>query len=259
MGSWSPLSRIDTIKDTSNAFRLSTLDHSAGRKPHGFMTLTADKNREWWIREFIKAIDVFMMSVFPEHEIVVLPLPGVESTNTRILAGYLLHMKPRGNFTVVYGELAQIEKNHAVLMMYTRESCDYIIDNVTISSSVNVSSIRGIYCNIFELDQHRFCARTREERDIWLRSISNITTKLHLGVEYPGQKEFRVFRMAVLERVLERQPLPIADHALEESSAAPVIPRQPMPPPLQCTDVSPTNSFLDECTSCSDPLDQVEF
>merc|ERR1712039_774730 len=48
-----------------------------------------------------------------------------------------------------------------------------------------VSTRKGAYCTVFGVDNHRFCARTREEKDLWLRAVSNIKVKLMFDARIP--------------------------------------------------------------------------
>jgi len=64
-----------------------------------------------------------------------------------------------------------------------------------------VSTRTGAHCNVFGIDHHRFCARTVEEKDLWLRAVSNIKVKLMFEAPDPSAEELEVFRGAVWERV----------------------------------------------------------
>lgn len=240
--SWTPFSIIEEVEDNRTAFRLFALDVSRGRNPHGFNTLATDCNRESWIAEFTGALDVFMTLLFPQHGIVVFPLSGVESTNARIMAGYLIRMSiDHDSFELLYGELSRTGVNQAVLTLYTRESCECIYDTIRIGKKANVGSINAAYSNLFELNEHQFCVRSRQERDIWVRCISNIITKITLGVGC-FEEDFRIFRMAVLERV-EQLSLPGVDRSLEFKSQMLVVPKEPNPRPLECIEMSPNPSI----------------
>lgn len=46
-----------------------------------------------------------------------------------------------------------------------------------VSESTTVSTRSGVYCNVFGIDHHRFCARNADEKDLWLRAVSNVKAR----------------------------------------------------------------------------------
>merc|ERR1712137_687519 len=159
------------------------------------------------------------------------------------MAGYLLRMADDySSFELVYGDVSQTSANEALLTLYTRETCECVHETLQITG---MGCVAGAYSNVFELGKCLFCARSRVERDVWVRGLCNISTKVNLGVER-CEENFRTFRMAILERVVEQLSLPEPDPELERANHMYVVPNQPNPPPLKCNDTSPSGSFESE-------------
>jgi len=66
---------------------------------------TAYDEREDWVKEMSSAIRQVTVSLFPPRRIEVQPLPGVQSTSRRIMAGYLLRCLASDNVSLFYCEL----------------------------------------------------------------------------------------------------------------------------------------------------------
>jgi hypothetical protein len=99
-----------------------------------------------------------------------------------------------------------------------------------------VSTRKGSYCTVFGIDQHRFCARTKDEKELWLRAVSNIKVKLMFDAPDPTSEDLAVFRAAVLERIVKLESLGAAAPEDGEGSPRnveswdPLLPQVPRPP-----------------------------
>lgn len=161
----------------------------------------AYRERERWVAEITHAISRVTASLFPPHAIAVLPVPWVPHTNTRIMAGYLLQCRARDAVSVLYCELHAYNSGMARLTTYKDEWCDDEVACVVLCDASVVSTRKGAYCTVFGVDDHRFCTRTHEEKELWLRAISNIKVKLMFQAPDPTEEEISLFRSAVRERI----------------------------------------------------------
>merc|ERR1712048_1267917 len=67
---------------------------------------TANDVRTRWVADFSRTLRIFTQSLFPAFRLAVLPIRGVQWTRTRLLAGYMLMVDPRGRgLHRVYAEL----------------------------------------------------------------------------------------------------------------------------------------------------------
>merc|ERR1712151_509782 len=95
----------------------------------------------------------------------------------------------------------------ARLTIYKDEWCQQEVNCVHLAESSTVSTRKGAYCTVFGVDNYRFCARTREEKELWLRAVSNIKVKLMFEAPDPTADALAVFRDAVRERLEALQPV----------------------------------------------------
>lgn len=161
----------------------------------------AQEERERWINEIGAALSQVITSLFPPHRIAVQPVPWVPVTNTRIMAGYLLQSSIADTAVLVYCELHAYSGGESHMAMYKDEWCEREIATIALAHHSVVSTRRGSYCTVFGVDEHRFCARTREEKECWLRAVSNIKVKLMYEAPDPTDDDLCVFRAAVKERI----------------------------------------------------------
>eukprot|EP00405_Crypthecodinium_cohnii_P056091 CAMPEP_0206614712 /NCGR_PEP_ID=MMETSP0325_2-20121206/57597_1 /ASSEMBLY_ACC=CAM_ASM_000347 /TAXON_ID=2866 /ORGANISM="Crypthecodinium cohnii, Strain Seligo" /LENGTH=485 /DNA_ID=CAMNT_0054135345 /DNA_START=365 /DNA_END=1822 /DNA_ORIENTATION=+ len=161
----------------------------------------ADKQRSAWIAVISQALATVTQSLIPEHELRVQPVQGRQRTSTRIMAGYLLYSDALEKVTLCYCELHAPLKGMAELVFYPDEHCEEEMKTLTFSANASASTRKGSYCTIFGLDSHRFCARSRTEKDLWLRAVSNILVKLMFDRRDPTPRDLALYRAAVFERV----------------------------------------------------------
>lgn len=140
-------------------------------------------------------------SLYPTSDLQVQPLPGNEATRTRILAGFLLHGSAMDTCQLVYAELHAYSGGESKMTLYRDAWCDRELSTVALSESTTVSTRSGVYCNVFGIDHHRFCARNADEKDLWLRAVSNVKVKLMFEAPDPTIEEIWIFRQSVQERV----------------------------------------------------------
>lgn len=161
----------------------------------------AYKERDRWVEKIGTLVSQVTVSLFPVSDIQVQPLPGNEATRTRILAGFLLHGSAMDTCQLVYAELHAYSAGESKLTLYRDAWCDRELSTIGLSESTTVSTRSGVYCNVFGIDHHRFCARNGDEKDLWLRAVSNVKVKLMFEAPDPTIEEIWVFRQSVQERV----------------------------------------------------------
>jgi len=209
---WSPFSLVEKCQ-------VKTLQHSAywavfkltvfraGGHDHClYFACTggkAYKERDRWVERISELVGAVTLSLLPAGDIRVQPLPGVDATRTRIMAGFLLQACSSDTCQVVYCELHAYSGGEARLVLYRDEWCDREVASLSLSESSTVSTRTGAHCNVFGIDHHRFCARNGDEKDLWLRAVSNIKVKLMFEAPDPTAEELAIFRGAVKERILE--------------------------------------------------------
>mmetsp|Transcript_8948 Transcript_8948/g.23291 ORF Transcript_8948/g.23291 Transcript_8948/m.23291 type:complete len:517 (+) Transcript_8948:24-1574(+) len=173
----------------------------------------AQDDRDRWVRDISCAISRVTISLIPAHTIAVRPVPGVPGTVSRLMAGYLMRLVGADNVSLYYCELQAYSAGTAKLVLYQDEWCEHEVGSVQIFNSSVVSTRKGEYCTVFGVDSSLLCARTWEEKELWLRAVSNVKVKLMFDAPEPTAEELDVYRCAVLERVVqvEQQPSPKED------------------------------------------------
>jgi len=246
---WSPFSLVEkcqvkTMQHSSlwAVFKLTVFRQEGDDRYYYFATTGKDafKERDKWVDEISNAIRQVTLSLFPPHAITVRPLPGVDSTSTRIMAGYLLRSQATDVVSLFYCELHAYSAGGARLSIYKDEWCEREVAILMLTDQTVVSTRKGSYCTVFGVDQHRFCARTRDEKELWLRAVSNIKVKLMFDAPDPTNEELAVFRAAVLERIVklesmngsapgEAEGLPSPRNPDAWDPLLPQVPRPPVP------------------------------
>lgn len=210
---WSPFSLVEkcqvkTMQHSSlwAVFKLTVFRQEGHDRYYYFATTGKDafKERDVWVADIANAIRQVTLSLFPPHAITVRPLPGMHSTESRIMAGYLLRSQAEADrVSLFYCELHAYSAGEARLSIYKDEWCEREVGCVSLTDQTVVSTRKGSYCTVFGIDQHRFCARTCDEKELWLRAVSNIKVKLMFDAPDPTTEDLAVFRAAVLERIVK--------------------------------------------------------
>jgi len=233
--SWSPFSLIEKcqVKTTQHAESWAVLKVTIFRAEspdlfYYFATTGKDafKERDLWVTRMAEAIRNVTASLFPPRGITVEPMPGVAATSTRIMAGYLLRCNAEDLVSLVYCELHAHSGGEAHFVVYRDEWCEHEVVNILLAETSVVSTRKGCYCTLFGVDEHRFCARTQEEKDLWLRAVSNIKVKLMFDAPDPTDQDLAVFRAAVHERI---EPLNLPVSQEEPNPLLQAVPRTPLP------------------------------
>lgn len=134
--------------------------------------------------------------------------------------------------SLLYCELRSYSHGEASFAVYRDELCEVEVAalQITEDSVVRSCDYDGVHCNIFGLGRLRFCARTKEETDLWIRALMNVKTKLLCDAPDPSADELAVFRDAVLQRVGELPGIPRkAAYQFPTEAMLPLRPRQPEP------------------------------
>lgn len=224
-----------------SAFRMTILKHSETEETHEFATFGQDAmdQRELWLQVMSKAVSACTLSLFPPHIITVKPIPHVDATFTRIMAGYLLLCETSDCVSLLYCELRSYSHGEACLAAYKDETCEIEVAALQVTQSSILRACNGLHCNIFGLDKLRFCARTSEETELWIRALMNVKTKLMCDAPDPSEHELAIFREAVLQRVEEISSLSKKPAHPQAEAMLPLRPRQPVPASLLGDVLSP--------------------
>jgi len=207
---WSPFSLIEKcqVKTMQHAsmwavFKITMFRTECTDDMFYFATsgLDAQPQRDQWMAQLAYCINQVTASVFPAHAIAVQPMPWVPMTITRIMAGYLLQSMKNDNVIMMYCELHAYQGGEARMTIYKDEWCDLEMTSILLADTSVVSTRKGEYCTVFGVDDHRFCARTKDEKELWLRAVSNIKVKLMFDAPDPTAEEMSIFRDAIQERL----------------------------------------------------------
>jgi len=214
---WSPFSLVEKCQVKSKQsesqwaiFKLTFFRKEGQDASFYFATagMTAEAQRDVWVEEIIRAMSNLTLSLFPSFEISVEPVPGRVATSTRIMAGYLLQGGPTDSASLVFCELHAYASRESRLALYRDEWCEQEVLSIPICDSSIVSTRKGEYCTVFGINDHLFCTRTEDERELWLRAVSNIKVKLMFDAPDPTAEDLEIFRSAVHERI-ETLPPPL--------------------------------------------------
>jgi len=262
---WSPFSIIDRTHLAGPhrgpaslwaPFKL-TVVRAEGDSIYYFVSTGRDAlaEREEWVAEIAKAIRQVTTSLFPSYAMDVRPLPGVQSTATRIMAGYLLRCEAADVVSLLYGELHAYFGGEALLALYKDAWCDQKVMGLRLTGRMDVHSCTGVDCSIFALEGHCFGARSQEERALWLRAVGNIKVKLMFDAPDPTSQELQAFRAAVMERIVELQitTVPSSDESKTDAGGMdPLLPRKPrLAPQSPRGDIWHLDPMDDQSEMCS--------
>lgn len=251
---WSPFSLIEkcqvkAMQDSAYwaVFKLTVFRVEQTDLFYYFATTGTDAHalRDTWVERIAHSIRSVTMSLYPPHAITVEPVPGVPQTCTRIMAGYLLQGGVMETILLCYCELHAYSAGEAQLTIYRDEWCERALFEIAVTDDSVVSTRRGSFCTVFGVDQYRFCARTEEEKDLWLRAISNIKVKLMFDAPDPTEHDLSIFRAAISER------LATLDYNIESlDPLLQLVPRMPIPTPRG--DTEPIDEAVDPAM-CKQP------
>mmetsp|Transcript_70627 Transcript_70627/g.169242 ORF Transcript_70627/g.169242 Transcript_70627/m.169242 type:complete len:486 (-) Transcript_70627:12-1469(-) len=208
---WSPFSMVEAcqVKTPQNnlawaAFKLTVFRADGDDECLFFATAGQDAlaQRDLWMTEMSTGISRVTKSLFPPHSITVSPLRGVSPTSDRILAGYLLYRAGPDTASLVYCELHAYRDGASEFKSYTDEWCTWGVAKQVVTADTIVSSRTREHCTVFGLDDERYSARTKQEKDLWLRALSNIKVKLTYTAPDPSAEELEHIRAAIHEKVL---------------------------------------------------------
>lgn len=129
------------------------------------------------------------------------------------MAGYLL--KDEGHSSsIVYCQLSSYASGNAMIILYTHHNCISMLDTFAVTKEMFLRSGDSLKASIFQVDTHRFCARTLSEQKLWVRALFNVKLKLMHGSLEPCDDELTVMRSSIWEEVkllriptVTRQPL----------------------------------------------------
>eukprot|EP00929_Paragymnodinium_shiwhaense_P071927 TRINITY_DN36523_c0_g1_i2.p1 TRINITY_DN36523_c0_g1~~TRINITY_DN36523_c0_g1_i2.p1 ORF type:complete len:625 (+),score=105.88 TRINITY_DN36523_c0_g1_i2:45-1919(+) len=162
----------------------------------------AEAERSRWVLELSRTMQVVTQSLFPAFSICCRPVANVQSTQRRLMAGYLVYHDSPFIASVVYAELHPQAHGQAKLALYENECCKVCIMAIYITERSVCCEKAGINCSCFCVDIHQFAARTFSERKLWLRAISNVKVKLQNRAPKPSDEDLGHYRDAIEEHIV---------------------------------------------------------
>lgn len=231
---WSPFSEVREVspcaEDPSSpfaqlpAFTLYLFSQNLGFVFAAWGDGSAAERRRW-VAAMSDAVQSFTRSLFPCCQLATEPLPCVPSTATRILAGYLLRDEGEGIVAVPYCELHAHSRGAALFAMYDSGCCERLHGSIAITAATPVLDRERTQSGCFSLDGLHLCARSFQEKHLWLRALRNVKVKLLNDAPEPSEEDLQHWRTSVQERAAAVA----AEEALEgtRSSAATDAPAAP--------------------------------
>jgi len=160
----------------------------------------AEEERSRWVLDISRIMRLVTQSLFPIFQISCDP-SHVESSKSRLMAGYLVHYDDCFTASVLYCELHVNTQDHSRLIFYEDDTCTHPLSEIYITERSICCEKIGINCSCFSIEDHQFTARSLAERKLWLRAISNLKVKLQNGAPAPGENELHEYRAAIKEHV----------------------------------------------------------
>eukprot|EP00927_Polykrikos_kofoidii_P062242 TRINITY_DN57048_c0_g1_i1.p1 TRINITY_DN57048_c0_g1~~TRINITY_DN57048_c0_g1_i1.p1 ORF type:complete len:497 (-),score=56.77 TRINITY_DN57048_c0_g1_i1:45-1535(-) len=187
----------DVAAASMRLFKLSIFQHGS---THYFATQgsDADAMRARWVADISQALRVLTQSLFPEFSLRVDPVPGAAWTSTRLLAGFLIVCVEHG-VSLVFCELHSHWDSAAQFVCYEDDSCENEYINLSIEMDTSISERVGVDDSCFSFAGYNFSARSRTEKMLWLRAISNVKVKLRHSINNPTFEELNMYRQAIRE------------------------------------------------------------
>jgi len=169
----------------------------------------AEDERSRWVIDMSRAIRLVTQSVFPPFSIMCEPLEAAPMTQTRLMAGYLVHHDDVTAVSVLYCELHPQcsddgnphSSGYGRLVVYENELCQAVVLELPIMERTMCCEKVGISCSCFSIEDHLFSTRTLAERKLWLRAISNVKVKLQNRAPSPDEEELRQYRGAIQDHI----------------------------------------------------------
>jgi len=161
----------------------------------------AEEERSRWVLDISRAMRLVTQSLFPPFSISCDPIESVQTTQRRLMAGYLIHHDDLSVASVLYCELHPQSEDQAKLILYENELCQSPVMDIYISERSICCEKVGINCSCFCIEDHQFSTRTLSERKLWLRAISNVKVKLQNRAPSPSGEDLKHYRMAIKEHI----------------------------------------------------------
>lgn len=168
---------------------------------HGADERQAEEERSRWVLDISRAMRLVTQSLFPPFSILCDPIESVQTTQRRLMAGYLIHHDDLSVASVLYCELHPQSEDQAKLVLYENEGCQAPVMDIYISERSICCEKVGINCSCFCIEDHQFSTRTLSERKLWLRAISNVKVKLQNRAPAPTGEDLKHYRSAIKEHI----------------------------------------------------------
>eukprot|EP00929_Paragymnodinium_shiwhaense_P060037 TRINITY_DN30020_c0_g2_i1.p1 TRINITY_DN30020_c0_g2~~TRINITY_DN30020_c0_g2_i1.p1 ORF type:complete len:662 (-),score=105.12 TRINITY_DN30020_c0_g2_i1:260-2245(-) len=217
--SWTPFATVrdagykhgfDDVEDASEYAVFTLTMQNAGKFIFGLSGPAAEAECSSWATEIARSLNNFTRRALPDGGLSVRPLKAIFGSPSRILAGYLLcqpREAPRDAVAqLCFCELhAQNGSGSASFDMYVDEICLDYVDQVELTSTCHIgdTDANGVLSCVFTLGCYRFCARSDQEKKLWLRALRNIRVKLLHNAPKPCREELRQYRDAIVDRAAE--------------------------------------------------------
>lgn len=184
----------------------------------------AEARRDGWLESIIATLRSFRRSLFPPFALQVQPLPAVPSTCGRLLAGYLLLQSPTPTTSFVpFCELQAPVEGVAHIYMYSDEQCFHKSGDLPITKATPLLSQLGVDSSCFSVGGHLFCARSSEEREVWMQALGCLKLQVEdSGLVLPALDSFR---QAVLDCIVKLEVLEAGGRLQERSGRSAFIAR----------------------------------
>lgn len=183
----------------------------------------AEEERSRWVLDISRIMRLVTQSLFPIFQISCDPIKNAELSESRLMAGYLVHYDDCFTASVLYCELHVNTPDHARFIFYEDETCTHQLSEIYVTERSICCEKIGINCSCFSIEDHQFTARSLGERKLWLRAISNLKVKLQNGAPPPSQEEILEYRAAIKEHVAKIHGLDnVKTDALLQRAEAPM-------------------------------------
>eukprot|EP00929_Paragymnodinium_shiwhaense_P109417 TRINITY_DN75831_c0_g1_i1.p1 TRINITY_DN75831_c0_g1~~TRINITY_DN75831_c0_g1_i1.p1 ORF type:complete len:749 (-),score=167.42 TRINITY_DN75831_c0_g1_i1:140-2386(-) len=158
----------------------------------------AYEERARWVADIARGLRQLTLSLFPRFRMTADPLEERPWTRMRLLAGYTL-MCDSGGVSLVYCELHAHYNQRANFVGYEDETCNTKVLQIPITATAQLSERVGADCSCFSIENQNFSARTRAERALWLRALSNLKVKIKHSMSNPTAEDLVLYRQAINE------------------------------------------------------------
>eukprot|EP00811_Abedinium_folium_P010592 NODE_1979_length_2319_cov_8.143248.p1 GENE.NODE_1979_length_2319_cov_8.143248~~NODE_1979_length_2319_cov_8.143248.p1 ORF type:complete len:547 (+),score=67.16 NODE_1979_length_2319_cov_8.143248:214-1854(+) len=194
-GEWSPFTVLEKriLQSSSRSrilrgFALKFVGRYEDDVRHSFMLAGSDmeaaRARSQWIRVGVRALAAVACALFNDStaSLRVPPEPAKMPMVAKcLMRGLLLLCDALGKVSLHYCEILAYARFNTKLVIFMEDAGRRVKAAVQLMESTSVVIYRGAYANTFRINLLLLCARSREERTLWLHTLGTILTKLPGG------------------------------------------------------------------------------